>query len=285
MRPILLSVVLAGCVVPLYAQPTAPPPVLQISRETIKEGKGAAHRKVEQDYTNAFRRNKFPFNYIALSTESGSNEVWFVDAFPSFAAMEESDRLADRAPLKGELELLDARDGELRSNSRSMTAVLLKDSSYMPANGVTLAKTRYVMVATFRVRLGHDEDFRIGGKMFTDAYKKANLNTPLFVYQVVAGAPDGTYLLVNPMASLKEMDEQPAQQKALVAAMGADNFSRMMKGTGDVFLSMESTLFAVSPEMSYMSKAVEDEDPGFWRKAVTSAAPAKPKEKSDKAGQ
>ena len=91
----------------------------------------------------------------------------------------------------------------------------------------------------------------------------------MFIYQVIAGAPEGTYLIVLPMASLKEMDEQPAQQKALVAAMGPDNFGRMMKGEGDVFQTMETTLFAVSPEMSYMPKATEDEDPGFWRRRLS----------------
>jgi hypothetical protein len=263
-----------------------PPPVLQISRETIKEGKGAAHRKTEQDFANAFRKNKFPYYYLALNTESGSNEVWFADAFPSFAAMEESDRLADAAPLKGEIALLDARDGELRTTSRSMTAVLLKDSSYMPANGVTLGKTRYVMIETFRVRLGHEEDFTTGGKMFIAAYKKSNSPSPAYVYQVIAGAPDATYMIVLPMASLKEMDEQPAREKTMMDAMGADNFSRMMKSEGDVFQTMESTLFAVSPEMSYVSKETEDEDPGFWRpKVVTSAVPAKSKDKTEKAGQ
>jgi len=86
-------------------------------------------------------------------------------------------------------------------------------------------------------------------------------------------------MFVFPMASLKEMDDQPAREKAMVAAMGEANFQRLMKSTGDVFQTMEAQLFAVSPEMSYLSKATEDEDPDFWRpKAATSAAkPAAPK--------
>ena len=71
------------------------------------------------------------------------------------------------------------------------------------------------------------------------------------------------------MTSLKAMDEQPAREKAMVEAMGESNFQTLMKGAGEVFLSMESALFAVSPEMSYVSKETENEDPEFWRPKVT----------------
>ncbi|MBZ5608985.1 MAG: hypothetical protein LAP38_12050 [Acidobacteriia bacterium] len=284
MRNPLVAMALAGCVLPLCAQPTPPPPVLQITRETIKEGKGAAHRRTEQDYANAFRKNKSPYNYIALTTESGSNEVWFASAYASFAALEESDKLSGKAPLKNDIELVEARDGELRASSRTMTAVLRMDMSYLPPNGVTIGKTRYVMIETFRVRLGHDDEFQVGAKMFTDAYRKANSQSPVFMYSLIAGAPEGTYLVVQPLASLKELDDEPARMKAVVDAMGAANFGRLMKSEGDVFQAMESTLFAVSPEMSYASKAIEDEDPGFWRPKASSA-PAKSKESTPKTGQ
>jgi hypothetical protein len=284
MKNPLLAVALSGCVLPLCAQPTPPPPVLQITRETIKEGKGAAHRRVEQDYANAFRKNKSPYNYIALTTESGSNEVWFAAGYASFAALEESDKLGAKAPLKNDIELVEARDGELRVSSRTMTAVLQPNLSYQPANGVSIGKTRYLMIETFRVRLGHDDEFQAGAKMFTDAYRKANFQSPMFIYSLIAGAPEGTYLAVQPMASLKELDEEPARMKAIVDAMGDANFGRLMKSEGDVFQTMETTLFAVSPEMSYAPKAIEDEDPGFWRPKASSA-PAKPKESAPKTGQ
>lgn len=85
-------------------------------------------------------------------------------------------------------------------------------------------------------------------------------------------------MFVIPLHSMKELDEEPAREKAMVEAMGEANFRKLMKGTGDVFQSMETMLFAVSPDMSYVSKATEDEDPDFWRpKAATSAAKPAPK--------
>ena len=277
MKPTMLAITLAGSIAMLSAQ-TGPPPVMQITREAIKEGRAAAHKKVEQDYANTFRKAKYSANYIAVSSTSGPSEAWFFAAYPSFAAIEQTDKESDKEPLKSALALVEARDGELRASSRTMTAVYRKDLSYESPNAVSLAKVRYVMIETFRVRLGHDEDFAAGAKMFTGAMKKANLNASGIIYQVIAGAPAGTYMVLGPMGSLKDMDEEPARQKALAEAMGADNLSRMMKGMGDVFVSMEANLFSVSPEMSYAPKEIEDADPAFWRPKTAAAPAAKPKE-------
>jgi hypothetical protein len=194
--------------------------------------------------------------------------------------MEQGSEATDKAPLKSELEQAESHDGELRASSRNMTAVYRKDLSYRPENGVTLPKTRYTMLLTYRVRIGHQEDFMSGAKMVIDAYQKAKLDSPILTYQVIAGGPEGVYLFLVPMASLKAMDEEPARQKALMDAMGPDNFRQLMKGAGEVFVSMDSALYAVSPEMSYMPKEVEDQDPAFWRPKVTAAPVEKPKEKT-----
>jgi hypothetical protein len=277
MKTTLIAAALAACAPLAFAQtaaPDGPPAVIQIGHESIKEGKAAAHRKVEQDFTNAFRKNKFPFHYLALSSESGPNEVVFLQAFPSFAAMGEADKLLGKAPLKNEFELADARDGELRSESRNVTAVYRKDLSYLPANALPVPKFRYVMIDTYRVRLGQNEGFLAGAKVILGAYQKINFPVSVVCYQVVAGAPNGVYLFLIPMDSLKQMDGIMAVDKALVDAVGADTLQKITKGEGDVFQTMESTLYSVSPEMSYLSKEDEDVDASFWRPKVTAVHPA-----------
>ena len=247
--------------------------MITIGHEAIKEGKGAAHSKVEQDFANTFRKNKFPFHYLALNSESGPSEVVFLQAFPSFAAVEEGAKLVGKAPLKNELDLVEARDGELRSESRSMTAVYRKDLSYLPANAIPVPKFRYVMIDNYRVRLGQTEAFVAGAKVLLAGYQKANLPVSIVCYQVVAGAPNGVYLFLLPMDSLKQMDDLLANNKALTEAVGADTLQKITKGEGDVFQLMESTLYSVSPEMSYLSKEEEDVDPAFWRPKVTAIHP------------
>ena len=268
MRPTLIAAALAACASPAFAQSAPanePPAVLQFVREAVKEGKGAAHRRVEQEYVVAYRKNKFPFHYLGLSAESGPNEAWFLFAFPSFAAVEEGDKLSQRAPLKNDLELVDVRDGELRTESRSMTAIYRKDLSYLPATALPVGKFRYMTIDTYRVRLGQNAAFMQGGKTILDGYRKANIDMAVLCYQVVAGAPNGVYLFLTPLDSLKKLDGVPAIDKALTDAVGADSMQRLQKGEGDVFQNMESNLFAVSPEMSYLSKEDEDQDPAFWR--------------------
>lgn len=283
MKSTLLAAALAACMTTLLAQePAQPPNVIQIGREAIKQGKGTAHRKVEADFANAFRRAKFPFYYVGLTAESGPTEVWFISGYASFAAMEESDKLSEKEPLKTELEMLDARDGELRSDAHTMTAVLRKDLSYMPANGTPLGKTRYFAIDLYRARLGHEQEVAEGGKTILAAYEKAKLDVTILGYQVVAGAPSGTFVFLVPMESLKQMDETTDNQKALAEAAGPETLQRLQKGEGDTFQTMETMLFSVSPEMSYVPKDVEDVDATFWRPKTVTAA-AKPKEKTETA--
>lgn len=277
MKMTLIAAALAACAPLAFAQPNpadGPPAVLQVTREMVKEGKGAAHRRVEQDYANAYRKNKFPFHYLGLSAESGPNEALFLAAYPSFAAVEEGDKLSQKVPLKNDLELVEARDGELRAESRSMTAVFRRDLSYMPANALPVSKFRYVMIDNYRVRLGQNEGFMAGAKMLLDGYRKANIGVSIICYQVIAGAPNGVYLFLVPMDSLKEMDSMRANDKALADAVGADSLARLTKGEGEVFQNMESTLYSVSPEMSYLTKEDEDADASFWRPKVTAARAA-----------
>jgi hypothetical protein len=262
MKPTLQLVAFAGCVASLCAQAPEPPAVIQIIREVIKEGKGAAHSKTEQAEVHAFRKNKYPFHYLALSTISGPNEVLFLEAYPSFAAIEQGYQEAEKAPLKSEFEQAEARDGELRTSSRNMTAVYRKDLSYRPENGVTIPKTRFAMLLTYRVRIGREEDFMAGAKMVLDANQKAKLDSAIITYQVIAGGPEGVYLFLIPMASLKAMDEEPARQKAMMEAMGPDSFRQLMKGAGEVFVSMDSVLYAVSPENELHAKGSRGRGPG-----------------------
>jgi len=61
---------LLGSGVELAAQElTAPPPVLRIFREDIKEGKGAAHEKSESAFMHAAARAKYPAHVLGTTAE------------------------------------------------------------------------------------------------------------------------------------------------------------------------------------------------------------------------
>jgi len=271
---------------PLFSQEHesgGPPPVLQILREGIKQGKGPAHEKTEMEYVTAFRKAKFPGHYLGLDSLSGPGDAWFLSPYPSFAAIEQYHHEQDKEPLKSAVEAADSHDGALRESARTMWAIYRPDMSYK-AEKLNIGKTRMISIGTYRVKLGHDGNFMSGAKAIVDAYEKANINATLLCYQVTEGAPFSTYLFFSTMESLKTMDEMPARQKALSEAMGADNYQQLMKGSGDTFVSVENNLFAVNPRMSYVSKATEDTDPDFWR-PKPAAKPAGAEKSKEKKGQ
>jgi hypothetical protein len=282
MRKLLGFVALSAAgMVPVFSEeaPAGPPPVLNILSEVIKEGKVAAHEKTEAEFARAYRKAKFPLHYLALTAMSGASEVWFLDVYPSFAAWEQYQAEQDKEPLKSELAIAEAHDGPLREPGRSTWAVYRKEMSYRPEK-LNVGKTRFVTIGTYRVRLGHDEDMRAGAKAILEAYEKANIDATLLCYQVIEGAPSGTYLFFSAMDSLKTLDDMPTRQRALAEAMGTDNYRQFMKGSGDTFVSIDSNLFSVNPAMSYVVKATADQDPEFWNPKP--AAPAKAKEKPAK---
>lgn len=259
-----------------YAQEMKPAPVIEIFREAIKEGRTAAHEKVESDFAATFRRANHPARYVALAAMSGPSEVWFIQPTPSFAATEDYEKASEKEPLKSALAMMDARDGELRASSRTIWAVFRPDMSYH-ADKFNPAKSRMVMVGTYRVRLGRDADFLAGAKTYLGAFEKANIDECTLAYQVVAGAPSGTYLFFTMMESMKMLDESPARMQAVMQAMGADNFAQFMKGTGDVIVTIDDTMLEVKPGMSYPPQQFIDADPGFWKpKPAPKAASAAP---------
>jgi hypothetical protein len=282
MRFTLTLVALSGIgILPSFAQDgSKPAPVIEIFREAIKEGRGAAHEKVEADYAATFRKANHPARYVALASLSGPGEVWFIQPTPSFAANEDYEKASEKEPLKSAVAMLDARDGELRASSRTIWAAFRPDLSYHPEkfNG---AKTRYVMVGTFRLRLGRDADFLTGAKTYYSAFDSAHIDECTLAYQVVAGAPSGSYLFFSMMDSMKTLDGGPARMQAVQQAMGVGNFAQFMKGMGDLFVSIENTLLEVKPGMSYAPQSMIDADPGFWKPkpAVKPAAAAPAPEK------
>ena len=272
---IALAALSAGGALAVLAQEQGPPPVLQIQRELIKEGKFAAHEKTEAAYVRAFRKADFPGHYLALSPQSGPNEVWFVEAFPSFEASETWQAASEKEPLKSALADADAQDGVLRERSNSMWAVYRPQLSYR-ADKLDVGKMRFVRVFTYHVRLGRTADFLAEAAAVIRAYDRANADRSFLGYEVRAGAPAGTYLFLEGLTSLKTLDGWDEQSQAFASAMGAEGLKKLNEFDATAIASEEVNLFQVSPKMSYVSKTTEDEDPAFWRPKPPAAKPAAP---------
>lgn len=285
-----ICLLLAGCSVLLGAvcvtaqtQPQLPK-VLWIYREDTKPSRGTAHERVERGFAQHWSKNKVdPF--LAMEAVSGNaTEVMFLSGYDSLAAMEKDYQAFGKAANGPEYEALERQEAEVVNGIRSMVAVLRPDLSYKPERLMSvLPQSRYFNIETFRVRLGRDADFAAGGKLFQNAFDKLKREQPYVMYQVIMGAPEGTYMLFSPIKSFKELDDEFASQGAFMEAMGEDNMKNLMKSTGDVFLSMESNIYAFNPSMSNVSKEFAAADLKFWtpqpiakRPAAAKKSPSKP---------
>jgi hypothetical protein len=263
----------AGGALAALAQEAGPPPVLQIGRELIKEGKMAAHERTEAAFVRAFRKADFPGHYLGLAPLSGSNEVWFLGAYPSFAMSEKWEAETEKEPLKSALEEADAQDGALRERSNTLWAVYRPQLSYRP-DSLDVGKTRFVRVFMYRIRPGHTGDFLEQAGVVVHTYDRANIDRNFVAYEVKAGAPAGTYLFFEGLTSLAPLDSAEEQNKAFLSILGAERLKKLEEFDAAGVMSEEINLFQVNPRMSYVSKSTEDEDPAFWRPKPPAAKPA-----------
>ena len=265
----LLGIGLLGAAAPLLPAQNAPQPpkMLLIVREDIKEGKGAEHEQSESRFMRAAAAAKFPANILGLNSITGTAQAWFLEAYDSFESIEKS-RAAMHNP---ELASLDGLDAEFRSGSRSSIAVYRPDLSYHGQQLMqTLPKMRYFNVITMRARPDHEQDFAELGKMAVAAFEQSMEEQPMATYQIVSGAPNGTYMFLEPCASLKTLDAAPQRSHNMFQAMGDDGVKRFAKMAGEAIAQTETLLFAIDPKMSYVSQQSIAGDPLFWAPAEAS---------------
>jgi len=266
----------AGASLLLAQDARQPPKVLLIVHEDIKEGKGAVHEQSESRFMLAAAAAKFPANILGLNSITGTAQAWFLEAYDSFESIEKS-RAAMRNP---ELGGLDALDGEFRSGSSSWIAAYRPDLSFHGQQLMrTLPKMRYFNVITMRARPDHELDFAELAKMEVAAFEQSMEEQPMATYQIVSGAPNGTYIFFEPCASLKALDAAPERSHNMFQAMG-DGAKRFTKMAGETIAQTETSLFAIDPKMSYVSPEIIAGDPAFW--SPKGDEPAEPSSKDAK---
>jgi hypothetical protein len=262
-----------------------PPPVIRVYVEQVKPGKSAAHEKSESSYVKAFAKANYPAHYIALSTMTGPDEVWFVEEHASFAEVEQVEKASQAPPLKADLEMASATDGEYLSAARSLIGVYRKDLSYHGEQAVGgLPKARYLNVISVRIKSGTERQLAAAVKDLVDLYNNAQFQQPVVVYQIISGAQMGTYQIFEPMASLAEFDKYPARMKAM-RDVGGRKLDAVEKTFADITAFEESRLMSMSPKMSYVSKEFAAADAEFWTPKPKPAGKAAPRPAAKQTGQ
>ena len=216
LRPILcLSLLVAGIGV-AAAQDSSemkPPAVIQINREWLKPGKGGAmHDKSEAAFVNLMNKGKLQGHYLALNSMSGKPRALYMTRYPSFEAWENDNRIFEKnASLGAELERDIAADSELLEGMDSAVLVYNEGLSFHPRPDFSHA--RYYELTAFRIKLGHEKDWREVTKMYKEACDKAGVGLHWGAYEVMYGGEAGTYIMLTHRDSLTEIDKERAESK------------------------------------------------------------------------
>ena len=278
MRKISLSFSLMALVgaVPALAQsmPTTQPKFLHIGREQVKFGRSADHSRWEAGWPAAFERAKFPYTYIALEAVTGPNEVWYVSTYASQAAFGESLAKQSADPvLSAEIERLGRGDAEFVSDINALEAVARPELSH--GAFPDLAMMRFWEIGTFQVKPGHDEEFEAAVKAYAAATGRSAPNASWRTYQVVAGAPDGTYLFFSSVASFGDFDKAREDGEVTWKGLTYDERSAQQKLFAEGTLKSWSNRFRLEPRQSYVPAEARQKDPAFWMPKPAAKAPAK----------
>ncbi len=275
--PISLTIAVLFCAISAAQEQSGPPPILRIFVEHIKPGKGPAHQKSEAAFVRALAKAKSPSHYIALESMTGGDEAWFLEAHHSFAEIEQDEKLGQTEPTKTELEQASAADGESVSTESSMIAVFRPDLSYQAemSNGA-LGKMHAWEVLSFRLKPGTEPRLVAAIKDMTDIYNNIQYQHPIAAYQIISGAPRGSYLILEPMTSIAEWDKYPAIMKS-VRDTGGKKFLGIEATMNDIIVGDQPRLMSVNPKMSYVSPDIAAGDPDFWNPKPAMTTKAAPK--------
>jgi hypothetical protein len=272
-----------------------PPPVLIINKEEIKPGQMGPHEKNAARFVAIQNKANAETFRLGLTPISGDdNVVLYLEGYGSFEDMEKaqkqfSDTLATNASLRAEMEQMTQQGADMHASQKTSIAVYRPDLSFRPHRMDAVAKSRYFFVSTNRIKMGHNADYEGWVKDLNAAREKANADwVHTAVYQVITGAPSGTFVTFTLNRSLVEWDEFGAKlqerNKAIDAALGGDAVVKeRRKLAAEIFADTYSATYAMNPAISRPSPTFVAYDPDFWKpkpaaevKALAAKKEAKP---------
>ncbi len=188
---------------------------------------------------------------IGMAAITGLEETWLLESHGSFASIEELERSLRRAAPD---RALITQEDHILSPSTTLIAFYRPGLSYRPNEAVQVfPKARYVQATVFHVQPGQEPQFVGLVKSRRAGLDSVNIDRPDIAYQVISGAPSGTFVFLTPLTTLKTIDE------AIVKLQGVSG------NIGEKDIRHESTLLCIEPSISYVSDDFAAGDSPFWR--------------------
>ncbi len=258
---------------------SAPPAILEIYRDPVKPAKMAEYTRIESEAALACARAS-TWPYLAMQSISGpQTEVWYMEGFDSYAAVEQSSRpFIKNAALGAELNRLMESKTNLVGDARTVFARHRDDLSSNA--GLVQPRTRFIAATLVTVRPGFEREYEEIHRTLKSVRQRANAADNRVVYQIVSGMPKNMYLIFSAYSSLENAGNalEPAVDD-YAGEVDEAMRNRLDEYTRVSLVSAETWLFSVDPAMSNPAGEWIVEDPEFWRSSPAlqrQAAPKKP---------
>ncbi len=246
--------------------------VVWVYRAEVKPGQAVAQEKAATATARAYARLPGASSFLAMKSEIGPSEVWFVVPYLTVAGIDEEKDAMEKVPPARMAEMREIGSQEDSHYSRTSSMLLKYRDDLSLGASFDVSAYRMMSVETYRVRPGRTEEFVGMGKKIVAAYKEAVPGLRFAGFEVLAGAPRGTFIFMMPMKKMAELVPGEAAEKAFADAVGKEAMAQLQKESGSVIAGGEEFVFSFSPKMSALPARYAAADP-FWR--VTEPAAAK----------
>ena len=251
------------------------PKYMQIIVEYTKPGKGGqAHDKTESAFVQAATKANFPINYIAFNSMSGKPRAIYLSHFDSFEALQKANKVFE-GPAAAEFERVNAADGELLEDSKSLFFSFVPELSYHTRNDISHG--RFLEARIIHVRPGHGKEFNELVKMWIAAEDKVGTKDHWGAYRIEYGEQLGSYVFLTSDNSLADIDESNSFESKFNAALSESDKVRMRELREAAIDTDRFELYSVNPAQSYVPDAFVKADPDFWKPKAAEGTAAEPK--------
>jgi hypothetical protein len=247
------------------------PKYLMIVDENVKAGKGAAHEKNEAGWAAEYSKADNKAYYFAMNPMTGGTSTLYISGYNSWAEVSAAQDAVAKVPgLQEKIAAYADKENDFLNGVRVTWA------AFQPAITIgdvpDFAKVHGYRITTYRVRIGHTDEFVEARKMLKAGYEKAGVTTAHFgVFVVTQGVTVPTYLVFRPFTSLAEFDSDSATNATVMAQVPADSMKKYDKLIEASLVARETDTYTISPKTSYVPAAFADADP-FWKNSPTVVA-------------
>jgi hypothetical protein len=270
----------------LLAAPAAaqmPEGYLDVFVAKVKMGKRAEFDTINRKMADINRKNKGD-NWVAYEVLYGvGNTVYFVSPRANYMGAEDGIKafegsIAGSIGKAGMQAMFTAFDATVERQQTEFRKRRWDLSANAPANAGAylqlVGSSRFLRVATVRVRPGKTLEYEAQLKKVKTAQERANPGTVITVSQSIAGQELGVYYISTLLKSLGDLDKIKTLQEVLGA--GYDPYLRSL---AEIATSTEVMVMRILPELSNPPEEVVAADQKFWRPAPVAVSVAKPAEK------